>query len=359
MPSTRGNNAPRRSRRVTDNEKAAAKRKAQDDAKAATKAKASAAAAAKKKAATKPKTEDKENATTAQLKKGATKAAKTVKSEVVKPAAKKVAAATGASATTKKGKASTSTKAAAPAKKTAAAAPKKKTSSSSTKAATKPKAAPAKRGPPKARGDAGDDKAKKEDGEVAHYKVGDEVDDITLQTGKLFVCFFEDDEPVSLKSLFEDKHLVIFSYPKVRRRTSVSDLSHIADDAMFCLARSEAALTLRVSRTCLQADTPGCTTQACGYRDVRSEYEEHGATVIGLSTDKPTAQLKWKSKHELGYSLLSDPKHTLLSKLGWSEKNKRCHWVIEKGGKLAEAKLGVKPADDPKNALEFVKSLKA
>lgn len=130
---------------------------------------------------------------------------------------------------------------------------------------------------------------------------------------------------MSLKSLFEDKHLVIFSYPKVRRRTS----SHIADDAMFCLARSDSALTLRVSRTCVQADTPGCTTQACGYRDVRSEYEEHGATVIGLSTDKPTAQLKWKSKHELGYSLLSDPKHTLLSKLGWSEKNKcvlrRCY----------------------------------
>ncbi|BGP55870.1 hypothetical protein JCM8202_002295 [Rhodotorula sphaerocarpa] len=325
MPSTRGNNAPRRSKRVTDNEKQAIKLKAQQDAKAA-KAKA---AGAKKKAAAKLKKEDVEGAV-ATVKKTASKAAKRVKNEVVKPAAKKVAAAAGVAtdskskakkpSTTKKTTTTTATKKAAPAARTT-----KKTTSSTGKAASaaKPKAAPAKRAPPKARGavpertkkaTATKAKAEKEDKAAdAHYKVGDAVEDVTLHD--------EDDKPVSLKSLFEDKHLVIFSYPK--------------------------------------ADTPGCTTQACGYRDVRSEYESEGATVIGISLDKPTAQLKWKSKHELGYSLLSDPQGDFLKKLGWSEKTKRCHWVIEKGGKLAEAKLGVKPADDPKNALEFVKSLKA
>lgn len=45
--------------------------------------------------------------------------------------------------------------------------------------------------------------------------------------------------------------------------------------------------------------------------------------MIGLSCDKPTAQIKWKSKNELGYSLLSDPKaDLLLKKLGWSDKSK-------------------------------------
>lgn len=323
MPSTRGTNAPRRSKRVTEVEKQQAKLKAQQAAKAT----AAAAAAAKKKAAAKkPKVEE----VVADVKKKAGKVVKEVKKQVVKPAAKKVAKAAGvdtkptkATATkSKKADDKTTTKAKKATTKTAATKGKKKSSTSKAVSAPKPAAAaPKKRAPPKARGTAAAstkkpaaDKPKKEESAaVTPYKVGDIVEDVTLQN--------EDDKPVSLKSLYEDKHLVIFSYPK--------------------------------------ADTPGCTTQACGYRDIRNEYEEHGAIVIGLSCDKPTAQIKWKSKNELGYSLLSDPKaDLLLKKLGWSDKSKRCHWVIEKGGKLAEAKLGVKPADDPKNALEFVKSLK-
>ncbi|GAA5983902.1 hypothetical protein JCM10908_005968 [Rhodotorula pacifica] len=329
MPSTRGTNAPRRSKRVTEAEKQQAKVKAQQAAKAAKQTASKKATAAAKKV--KSEVKDKDAAgVVADVKKKAGKAVKEVKSKVVKPAAKKVAKAAGVSTSDddkKPKKAATKTKkatstATAP-KKTAAAAPKKKkTTSSTTKAVSAPKPAPKKRGPPKARGAADDKKpaaakkaaaSKKEETAAAHYKVGDVVEDVTLQN--------EDDKPITLKSLYEDKHLVIFSYPK--------------------------------------ADTPGCTTQACGYRDLRSEYESLDATVIGLSTDKPTAQLKWKSKNELGYSLLSDPNgDLLLKKLGWSDKSKRSHWVIEKGGKLAEAKLGVKPADDPKNALEFLKSIK-
>lgn len=101
-----------------------------------------------------------------------------------------------------------------------------------------------------------------------------------------------------------------------------------------------------------QADTPGCTTQACLYRDTATEgaFSALGYTVVGLSHDLPAAQNKWKAKHSLGYSLLSDPEGKLLGALGQTSDKKRCHWVVEKGGKLLEAKHGVKPADDAKNA---------
>ncbi|GAA5878361.1 hypothetical protein JCM8547_007531 [Rhodosporidiobolus lusitaniae] len=171
------------------------------------------------------------------------------------------------------------------------------------------------RGAPKARGGEAKDttEAEEEDPKKkgGKYSVGDVVEDVTLRN--------EDDEDVSLKSLYEEKGLVIFSYPK--------------------------------------ANTPGCTTQACNFRDTSSAFTSHNFTVLGLSRDKPSAQMNWKSKHELGYSLLSDPEAGLLMRLGATEGQKRCHWIIEKGGKLLEAKIGVKPADDAKNALEFVKAL--
>ncbi|GAA5820711.1 hypothetical protein JCM11251_003124 [Rhodosporidiobolus azoricus] len=153
------------------------------------------------------------------------------------------------------------------------------------------------------------DEPKKVEG--GKYKIGDVVEDVKLKN--------EDDKDVSLAELYAEKGLVIFSYPK--------------------------------------ANTPGCTTQACNFRDTASAFGEHSFTVVGLSRDKPSAQMSWKSKHELGYSLLSDPDAALLKKLGATEKEKRCHWIIEKGGKLLEAKIGVKPADDAKNALKFVEGL--
>ncbi|KAK4047248.1 thioredoxin peroxidase dot5 [Microbotryomycetes sp. JL201] len=142
--------------------------------------------------------------------------------------------------------------------------------------------------------------------------VGDVVPDITLKN--------EDDKDTSLASLYNESGLVIFSYPK--------------------------------------ASTPGCTNQACGYRDIYDDIKDQGFNVVGLSQDKPKAQMSWKTSKNLQYSFLCDPDRALLKQLGATEAKKRCHWVIEKGGKLLEAKIGVKPADDPTNALEFIKSLK-
>ncbi|KAJ3514460.1 hypothetical protein NLJ89_g2372 [Agrocybe chaxingu] len=109
-----------------------------------------------------------------------------------------------------------------------------------------------------------------------------------------------------------------------------------------------------------KADTPGCTNQACGFRDIYPDFTSLNYTVYCLSADSPTAQSKWQTKasKELPYPLISDPKRILITALGAGEggKTKRSHFIFEKGGKLVEKKLPVSPADSPKLALEFVKS---
>ncbi|KII85686.1 hypothetical protein PLICRDRAFT_116043 [Plicaturopsis crispa FD-325 SS-3] len=109
-----------------------------------------------------------------------------------------------------------------------------------------------------------------------------------------------------------------------------------------------------------KADTPGCTTQACGFRDVYPDFTASGFDVYCLSADTPAAQTKWQTKKELPYPLLSDPKRVLITALGAGEggKTKRSHFIFEKGGVLVDRKNPVKPADSPKLALEFIKGLK-
>jgi len=108
-----------------------------------------------------------------------------------------------------------------------------------------------------------------------------------------------------------------------------------------------------------KADTPGCTNQACGFRDIYPDFTSSNFDVYCLSADTPTAQSKWQTKKELPYPLISDPKRILITALGAGEggKTKRSHFIFEKGGKLVNKKLPVSPADSPKLALEFVKSL--
>ncbi|MBM4202806.1 MAG: thioredoxin-dependent thiol peroxidase [Gammaproteobacteria bacterium] len=68
-------------------------------------------------------------------------------------------------------------------------------------------------------------------------------------------------------------------------------------------------------------DTPGCTKEACGFRDSWSEIEAAGCTVLGVSPDKPERHLKFRAKYDLPFTLLSDPEHTMLEKYGaWGEK---------------------------------------
>ena len=68
-----------------------------------------------------------------------------------------------------------------------------------------------------------------------------------------------------------------------------------------------------------KADTPGCTKQACGLRDVMPKVGK--TVVLGISPDKPAKQKKFDEKYSLGFPLLSDPEHTVAEAYGvWGEK---------------------------------------
>jgi len=107
-----------------------------------------------------------------------------------------------------------------------------------------------------------------------------------------------------------------------------------------------------------RADTPGCTTQACGIRDRSAEYKEAGARVIGISPDEVEAVGKFAGKFDLGFTLLADADHAVAEKYGaWVEKSmygkkymgvQRATFIIGPDGKIAEVfpKVSPKTHDD-------------
>lgn len=116
-----------------------------------------------------------------------------------------------------------------------------------------------------------------------------------------------------------------------------------------------------------KADTPGCTTQACGFRDNWGAIEAAGATVLGISPDTPKALAKWKAKQQFPYPLLSDADHRVAEAYGaWGEKKMygkaymgilRSHFVISADGVLEDARIPVSPADSVRLAVEAVQTL--
>lgn len=113
-----------------------------------------------------------------------------------------------------------------------------------------------------------------------------------------------------------------------------------------------------------KADTPGCTTQACGFRDQFPKIEAGNAVVLGVSPDKPEDLLKWKRKQNLPYDLLSDPDHKVLEAWGaWGEKTNygktymgviRSHWVIDENGMIADEQLKVSPEKSVEKGVQAV-----
>lgn len=68
-------------------------------------------------------------------------------------------------------------------------------------------------------------------------------------------------------------------------------------------------------------DTPGCTTQACSLRDARDDLAEMGAEIVGISKDEQAAHEKFKAKHSLNFTLLSDPTGEIIEAYGaWGKK---------------------------------------
>jgi len=93
-----------------------------------------------------------------------------------------------------------------------------------------------------------------------------------------------------------------------------------------------------------RADTPGCTTEACEFRDDLKKFARKGVTVLGISPDKPAAQAKFKTKYDLPFTLLADEEKAAAQAFGaWKEKNmygkkvmgiERSTFVIGPDGKI-------------------------
>ena len=71
-----------------------------------------------------------------------------------------------------------------------------------------------------------------------------------------------------------------------------------------------------------KADTPGCTMEACEFRDDIKKFSRKGAVVVGISPDKPAAQSRFKQKYDLPFTLLADEEKAAANAFGvWKEKN--------------------------------------
>ena len=112
-----------------------------------------------------------------------------------------------------------------------------------------------------------------------------------------------------------------------------------------------------------KADTPGCTQQSCGLRDIADDI---GRTVIiGISPDKPAKQLKFDEKYDLGFTLLADTEHAAALAFDvWKKKSmygreymgiERSAFLIDTSGKIINAWYKVSPKDTPTLLLAALK----
>lgn len=144
--------------------------------------------------------------------------------------------------------------------------------------------------------------------------IGDNVSSlsVTLTTN--------DDKQVTLSELSKDKGIIVFSYPR--------------------------------------ANTPGCTKQACGFRDNYKPITDAGYDIYGISFDKPKSQTNWKNKYDLPYSLLTDADGDVLKAFGAFKQPKnviRSHFIVAKGGEVLDIRNQISPADSFNEALAFAK----
>jgi peroxiredoxin Q/BCP len=114
-------------------------------------------------------------------------------------------------------------------------------------------------------------------------------------------------------------------------------------------------------------DTPGCTKEACAFRDARATYEDAGAQVIGVSPDDPASHLKFAEKYQLPFTLVADPEKRACQDYGvWKEKNmygkksmgvERTTFVIDGAGIVRKVFPRVKVDGHSEQILDMLKSL--
>ena len=109
-------------------------------------------------------------------------------------------------------------------------------------------------------------------------------------------------------------------------------------------------------------DTPGCTKEACNFRDDYSAYKRANATILGVSPDTVKSHAKFKAKYGLPFPLLADVDHVICLKYGvWGHKKfmgreydgvLRTTFLIDKEGQIKRVFEGVRPADHSAEVLE-------
>ena len=114
-------------------------------------------------------------------------------------------------------------------------------------------------------------------------------------------------------------------------------------------------------------DTPGCTKEACAFRDRRGELQEMGAEVLGISPDDVASHVKFRDKFELNFPLLADIDHKVADKYGaWREKNmygkksmgiQRSTFLIDQDGVVQKVWKRVKVDGHDDQVIEALKSL--
>ncbi|ORY39836.1 AhpC-TSA-domain-containing protein [Rhizoclosmatium globosum] len=136
--------------------------------------------------------------------------------------------------------------------------------------------------------------------------------------------FTQSHEPFSLYEAAQESGLVLFVYPK--------------------------------------ANTPGCTNQACAYRDNFEKFGEKGFKVYGVSADSEKSLSGWKAKQGFQYDFVSDTKKQILSLFGLTKPGAgsgiiRSHVVIAKGGKVVHTKIPTPAKESWSDALEAIEKL--
>ncbi|TCS41339.1 thioredoxin-dependent thiol peroxidase [Reinekea marinisedimentorum] len=116
-----------------------------------------------------------------------------------------------------------------------------------------------------------------------------------------------------------------------------------------------------------KAMTPGCTTQACGIRDTKAEFESRNTVVLGISPDAPSKLTRFIEKQELNFDLLSDEDHAIAESYGvWALKKfmgkeyvgiHRLTFIIDEQGKLAHIIEKVKTKTHHDDVLAILDSL--
>jgi peroxiredoxin Q/BCP len=108
-------------------------------------------------------------------------------------------------------------------------------------------------------------------------------------------------------------------------------------------------------------DTPGCTRQACGFRDGYAGIESSNSVVLGVSPDDVESHQAFKQKYSLPFPLLADTDHSIAEAYGvWGERERdgnkfmgifRSHFLIDEEGKVADVRYNVTPEESVEHAL--------